>query len=42
MCRYCDLCPYCGGCPDCGDCFCYEDEDFYDEGENDTMRDGYA
>ena len=40
-CEYCgeewDLCPICGGCPDCGDCFC---EEFYDDGENDTIEEG--
>ena len=45
MCQFCgeewDLCDECGGCPNCGDCYCHDD-DFYDEGEDDTMRDGYA
>ena len=35
-----DECDVCGGCRECGDCHC--GEDFYDEGEDDTMVDGYA
>lgn len=44
MCEYCgeewDLCDTCGGCPNCGDCFC--EGDFYDDGEDDPMQDGYT
>ena len=45
-----DDCPKCGECRECGMCECGIDEsesflngdDFYDAGEDDTMRDGYA
>lgn len=44
MCQFCgeewDLCPNCGGCPYCDDCVC--EEDFYDDNEDETMKDGYA
>jgi hypothetical protein len=36
-----DECGECEGCRECGDCFC-EDDDFYDDGEDDTMENGYA
>jgi hypothetical protein len=47
MCEYCgeewDLCDICGGCPNCGDCQYAEIEaDFYDDDEDETMKDGYA
>lgn len=40
----CPPCSVCGGCPECGDCHCGIDDsdDFYDDNEDDTMKDGYA
>ena len=40
-------CPPCrvarARCPECGDCDCQVDaEDFYDDNEDETMKDGYA
>lgn len=39
-----DDCPKCGECIECGMCDCGLDDsdDFYDDGEDDTMIDGYA
>ena len=35
-----DECDECGGCKECGTCYC--EEDFYDDGENDTITEnGY-
>jgi hypothetical protein len=49
MCEFCgeewDLCPVCGGCPYCQDCHCDEYfgvDAFYDDNEDETMKDGYA
>jgi hypothetical protein len=40
----CPPCRVCGGCPECGDCDCGIDDsdDFYDDSEDDTIKDGYA